>query len=160
MANELSSLRPPRGATKTRKRLGRGVGSGLGKTSGKGHKGQKARKSPDVGTYFEGGQMPMQRRLPKIGFTNIFAKKYATVNVGELTIFENGASIDENMLRRAGLVKGRCDGIKILGDGELGIALTIAAAKFTQTALTKIAAAGGTAQVLAAHTPSAETAEV
>lgn len=153
--NELSNLRPPRGATKTRKRLGRGVGSGLGKTAGKGHKGQKARKSPDVGTYFEGGQMPMQRRLPKIGFTNIFAKKFATVNVSELAIFQAGARVDETALRTVGLVKGRWDGIKILGDGELTNALTIVADKFTRQASEKILAAGGTAEVAAKTVASA-----
>jgi large subunit ribosomal protein L15 len=153
--NELSNLRPPRGATKTRKRLGRGVGSGLGKTAGKGHKGQKARKSPDVGTYFEGGQMPMQRRLPKIGFTNIFAKKFATVNVSELAIFQAGARVDETALRTVGLVKGRWHGIKILGDGELTNALTIVADKFTRQASEKILAAGGTAEVAAKTVASA-----
>ena len=144
MSNELSNLQPPRGATKTRKRLGRGVGSGLGKTSGKGHKGQKARKSPDVGVYFEGGQTPLQRRLPKIGFKNIFALKFATVNVGDLGVFEAGARVDEVMLRRANLVKGRFDAVKILGDGELDRALTVVAQKFTKQASEKIAAAGGT----------------
>ncbi|MFZ4578009.1 MAG: 50S ribosomal protein L15 [Myxococcota bacterium] len=144
--NELSNLRPPRGATKTRKRLGRGVGSGLGKTAGKGHKGQKARKSPDVGTYFEGGQMPMQRRLPKIGFTNIFAKKFVTVNVAELTRFPAGARVDEVLLRATGLIKGRFDAIKILGDGDLDRALTVVADKFTRTAEEKITAAGGTVE--------------
>lgn len=146
--NELSNLRPPRGATKTRKRLGRGPGSGLGKTAGRGHKGQLARKSPDVGTYFEGGQMPIQRRLPKIGFTNIFRTQYATVNVGDLSVFEAGARVDEAMLRRAGLVKGRCDAVKILGDGQIDRALTVVAAKFTKQAQDKIAAAGGSVEVL------------
>ncbi len=144
--NELSNLRPPRGAVKTRKRLGRGVGSGLGKTSGHGHKGQEQRKSRDVGPAFEGGQMPIQRRLPKIGFTNIFAKKYATLNVGELAIFPAGSTVDETALRVVGLVKGRIDGVKILGDGDLGVALTVVAAKFTASAQAKIVAAGGTAQ--------------
>lgn len=156
--NELSNLRPPRGATKTRKRLGRGVGSGLGKTSGKGHKGQKARKSPDVGNYFEGGQMPLQRRLPKIGFVNIFAKKLATVNVSALTVFEAGTRVDEEMLRRAGLVKGRIDGVKILGDGELDVALTVVADKFTRGASDKIAAAGGSFEVKSLHSESREPA--
>lgn len=145
MSNELSNLQPPRGATKTRKRLGRGVGSGLGKTSGKGHKGQKARKSPDVGVYFEGGQTPLQRRLPKIGFKNIFALKFATVNVSDLAVFEPGARVDEAMLRRANLVKGRFDAVKILGDGEIDRPLTVVAQKFTKSASEKIAAAGGSA---------------
>ncbi len=151
--NELSNLKPPRGAVKTRKRLGRGVGSGLGKTSGHGHKGQEQRKSKDVGPAFEGGQMPMQRRLPKIGFTNIFAKKLATVNVSDLVIFQPGARVDEIALRVVGLVKGRWDGIKILGDGDLAVALTVVADKFTRTAQEKILAAGGTAEV-----PSRENA--
>lgn len=144
--NELSNLKPPRGAVKTRKRLGRGVGSGLGKTAGHGHKGQGQRKSKDVGPAFEGGQMPMQRRLPKIGFTNIFAKKLATVNVSDLVIFMPGARVDEIALRTVGLVKGRWDGIKILGDGDLAVALTVVANKFTRTAQEKILAAGGTAE--------------
>ena len=142
--NELSNLRPPRGATKTRKRLGRGVGSGLGKTSGRGHKGQLARKSPDVGTGFEGGQMPIQRRLPKIGFRNIFALKWASVNVGSLSVFEAGSRVDEETLRAHRLVRGRCDAIKVLGDGEIDRALTIVAHQFSKTAADKIAAAGGT----------------
>jgi len=145
--NELSNLRPPRGAVKTRKRLGRGVGSGLGKTSGHGHKGQEQRKSKDVGPAFEGGQMPMQRRLPKIGFTNIFAKKLVTVNVSDLAQFQAGTRVDEIVLRTVGLVKGRCDGIKILGDGDLGVALTVVANKFTRSAQDKIQAAGGTAEL-------------
>ena len=135
MSNELSNLQPPRGATKT---------------SGKGHKGQKARKSPDVGVYFEGGQTPLQRRLPKIGFKNIFALKFATVNVSDLAVFEAGARVDETMLRRANLVKGRFDAIKILGDGELDRPLTVVAAKFTKSAEEKIAAAGGSVVVEAA----------
>lgn len=150
MANELSNLRPPRGAVKTRKRLGRGPGSGLGKTAGKGHKGQKARKSPDVGTYFEGGQTPLQRRIPKSGFTNIFRTIYATVNVEDLSIFEAGAKVDETALRAVGLVKGRFDGIKILGNGEIDRALTVVAAKFTAQAADKIQAAGGRAEVIGA----------
>jgi large subunit ribosomal protein L15 len=148
MANELSSLRPPRGAVKTRKRLGRGVGSGLGKTAGKGHKGQLARKSPDVGTYFEGGQTPLQRRIPKSGFTNIFRTIYATVNVEDLAIFEAGAKVDEIALRAVGLVKGRIDGVKILGNGELDRALTVVAHKFTGQAADKIQAAGGRAELV------------
>jgi large subunit ribosomal protein L15 len=147
--NELSNLRAPRGATKTRKRLGRGVGSGLGKTAGRGHKGQKARKSPDVGTYFEGGQMPLQRRLPKIGFTNIFAQKWATVNVGDLACFEAGARVDEAALRQKRLVRGKCDAVKILGEGTLDRALTVVAHAFSKSAEEKIAAAGGAVERLA-----------
>lgn len=150
MANELSNLRPPRGAVKTRKRLGRGPGSGLGKTAGKGHKGQLARKSPDVGTYFEGGQTPLQRRIPKSGFTNIFRTIYATVNVEDLSIFEAGAKVDETALRAVGLVKGRIDGVKILGNGEIDRALTVVASKFTAQAADKIQAAGGRAETIGA----------
>jgi len=150
MANELSNLRPPRGAVKTRKRLGRGPGSGLGKTAGKGHKGQLARKSPDVGTYFEGGQTPLQRRIPKSGFTNIFRTIYATVNVEDLSIFEAGAKVDEVALRAVGLVKGRIDGVKILGNGEIDRALTVVASKFTAQAADKIQAAGGRAETIGA----------
>ena len=144
---ELSNLQAPRGANRQTKRLGRGPGSGQGKTAGKGHKGQLARKSSDVGPAFEGGQMPIQRRLPKIGFTNIFRTRLAPVNVGDLVIFEANTTVDEITLRAAGLVRGRWDGVKILGDGDLDRALTVVASKFSQTAQDKIAAAGGAAQV-------------
>ncbi len=147
---ELSNLQAPRGANRQTKRLGRGPGSGQGKTAGKGHKGQLARKSPDVGNSFEGGQMPIQRRLPKIGFTNIFRTRLASVNVGDLVIFEANTRIDEITLRAVGLVRGRWDGVKILGDGDLDRALTVVADKFSETAQTKIAAAGGTAETKAA----------
>ncbi|MBI5609239.1 MAG: 50S ribosomal protein L15 [Deltaproteobacteria bacterium] len=146
--NELSQLKAPRGANRAPKRLGRGPGSGLGKTSGRGHKGQLARKSPDVGNGFEGGQMPIQRRKPKIGFTNIFRTNLASVNVGDLVIFEAGARVDETALRTVGLVRGRWDGVKILGDGELDRALTVVATKFSQSASDKIAAAGGKAEAI------------
>lgn len=145
---ELSSLRPPEGANRARKRLGRGTGSGLGKTAGRGHKGQGQRKSGNVGAQFEGGQMPMHRRLPKIGFTNIFRKTWATVNVSELVRFDAGSVVDEGVLRAAGLVKGACDGVKILGNGDLDRALTVKAQKFTGTASEKIGAAGGQAEVI------------
>ena len=144
--NELSQLKAPRGANKSPKRLGRGPGSGLGKTSGRGHKGQKSRKSPDLGTGFEGGQMPLQRRLPKIGFTNIFRTHLASVNVGDLVVFEPGTRVTESALRAFGLVKGRWDGVKILGDGELDRPLTIVADKFSQSAQDKITAAGGSVE--------------
>jgi len=143
---ELSNLQAPRGANRQTKRLGRGPGSGQGKTAGKGHKGQLARKSPDVGNSFEGGQMPLQRRLPKIGFTNIFRTHLATVNVGDLAIFEANSRIDEITLRAVGLVRGRWDGVKILGEGELDRPLVVVADKFSASARDKIAAAGGTAQ--------------
>lgn len=145
---ELSNLQPPAGATRNRKRLGRGTGSGLGKTAGRGHKGQGQRKSGNVGAHFEGGQMPMQRRLPKIGFTNLFRTNYATVNVSELRRFAAGAQVDEAALREVGLVKGACDGVKILGNGDLDRALTVKATRFTAGAAQKIQAAGGTAEVV------------
>jgi len=146
--NELSRLSPPAGARKTRKRLGRGIGSGLGKTAGRGHKGQLAQKSPDVGVAFEGGQMPMARRLPKVGFKNIFAKDIVAVKLESLSVFEAGSVVDEAALRSAGLVKGRHDGVKILGNGELGVALTVRAQRFSKAAQEKIQAAGGTAEVV------------
>lgn len=146
---ELSNLQAPRGANRDTKRLGRGPGSGQGKTAGKGHKGQLARKSPDVGNSFEGGQMPIQRRLPKIGFTNIFRKRFAPVNVSDLAIFEPNSRIDEMTLRAVGLVRGNWDGVKILGNGDLDRALTVVADKFSATAQDKIAKAGGTCQATA-----------
>ncbi len=146
--NELSNLRPPAGATKKRKRLGRGIGSRLGKTAGRGHKGMGQRKSGNVGAWFEGGQMPLQRRLPKVGFTNIFRKQWGTVNIGDLDRFDAGTKVDEALLRQHGLIKGKKHGLKILGDGELPVALHIVADKFTAAAKTKIEAAGGTAEVV------------
>lgn len=143
---ELSNLQAPRGANRQTKRLGRGPGSGQGKTAGKGHKGQLSRKSPDVGNSFEGGQMPIQRRLPKIGFTNIFRTRFAPVNVGDLVVFEANSRVDEMALRAVGLVRGNWDGVKILGDGNLDRPLVIVAHKFSQTAQTKIAQAGGSCE--------------
>lgn len=145
---ELSNLRPPKGATKNRKRRGRGIGTGLGETGGRGYKGAGQRKSAKRPTYFEGGQMPLNRRLPKIGFYNIFAKSWAVVNVGDLSRFEAGARVDEAALREAGLVKGRFDGLKILGDGNVDVALTVVATKFSSSAAEKITAAGGTMEVV------------
>jgi large subunit ribosomal protein L15 len=145
---ELSSLRPPEGANRARKRLGRGTGTGLGKTAGRGHKGQRARKSGNVSAGFEGGQTPMQRRLPKFGFTNIFRTNWATVNVSEFARFEAGETVDEIALRRHGLVKGANDGVKILGDGDLDRALNVVAHKFTAGAADKIRAAGGTVTII------------
>jgi len=146
----LSRLRPPRGAVRPKKRVGRGVGSGLGKTSGKGQKGQKARHPGDFGKlHFEGGQMPLQRRMPKVGFHNPFTKVIATVNVGELKRFDKGAVVDETALRGVGLVKGKNDGIKILGNGDLDRALTVRVAAFSASAKDKIEKAGGKAEALA-----------
>lgn len=144
----LDRLSPPPGAVHRPKRVGRGPGSGHGKTGCKGTKGQKARSSPDIPAGFEGGQMPLHRRLPKRGFRNPFRKEYAIVNVKDLNRFPSGTVVDEEALRGAGLLKGRYDGVKILGDGELGIALTVKAHKFSRTAAEKIQAAGGTVEIL------------
>jgi large subunit ribosomal protein L15 len=144
---KLHELQPAAGSTTSPKRLGRGTGSGLGKTSGKGHKGQKARSGGGVRPGFEGGQMPLTRRIPKRGFTNIFRTEYATVNVGKLDIFENGAVVTAEMLREAGLIKKELAGVKILGGGELTKKLTVEAAKFSQAAKEKIETLGGKAEV-------------
>jgi large subunit ribosomal protein L15 len=143
---EISNLKPKKGARHARKRVGRGPGSGHGKTSGRGEKGQKSRSGYSSKLGFEGGQMPLHRRLPKRGFTNIFKKEHAIVNVSDLERFDNGATIDEATLRKAGLIKGAYDGIKILGDGKLTKKLTVHAAKFSESARKQIEAAGGTCQ--------------
>lgn len=145
---DLSNLKPAIGSTKNRKRLGRGAGSGTGKTAGKGHKGQKARSGGSIKAGFEGGQMPLQRRLPKRGFTPLEKKVYALVNLRDLELFEAGSVVDFEALGRAGLVKALGDGIKILGDGELTKALTVKAHKFSKSAVAKIEAAGGVAEVI------------
>lgn len=145
---KLHELKPAPGSTHSKKRVGRGSGSGMGKTSTRGQKGQKARSGGGVRPGFEGGQMPLSRRLPKRGFTNIFANKYATVNVSALDSFENGEVIDEETLLKAGIIKKRLDGLKILGDGELTKKLTVKAKRFTKTAAEKIEAAGGKAEVV------------
>ncbi len=144
---KLHELQPAAGSTTSPKRLGRGTGSGLGKTSGKGHKGQKARSGGGVRPGFEGGQMPLTRRIPKRGFTNVFRTEYATVNVGKLDIFENGAVVTAEMLREAGLIKKELAGVKILGGGELTKKLTVEAVKFSQAAKEKIETLGGKAEV-------------
>jgi len=141
MADTLSKIRKPIGATRDKVRLGRGVGSGLGKTAGRGQKGQYARNGIKRG--FEGGQTPLARRLPKRGFTNAFAARVAEVNVGSLEIFGAGAKVDETALRDRGIVKGRCDRIKILGEGELTKSLTVTAHSFSKSAQQKIEKAGG-----------------
>ena len=145
---KLHEISPAFGATTAPKRLGRGVGSGLGKTSGKGHKGAKARSGGGKRPGFEGGQMPLTRRIPKRGFTNIWAKEYATINISALEVFEDGAVVDAVALKSAGIVKRNLDGIKILGDGELTKKLTVKANKFTQSAKEKIEAIGGKAEVI------------
>ena len=146
---KLHELQPAPGSTKDNKRLGRGIGSGLGKTSGKGHKGAKARSGGGKAPGFEGGQMPLTRRVPKSGFTNIFRKEYAIVKVESLEErFEAGATVSIEMLREAGLVKKTMDGVKILGNGEITKALTVQAHKFTAQAKEKIEKAGGKAEVI------------
>ena len=144
---KLHELQPAAGSTSAPKRLGRGVGSGLGKTSGKGHKGAKARSGGGKRPGFEGGQMPLYRRVPKRGFTNIYRTEYATVNVGGLEIFENGTVVTAETLKEAGLISKVMDGVKILGNGELTKKLTVEAAKFTGSAKEKIEALGGKAEV-------------
>ena len=144
---KLHELAPAAGSTTAAKRLGRGVGSGLGKTSGKGHKGAKARSGGGKRPGFEGGQMPLYRRVPKKGFTNIFRMEYAEVNVGQLEVFTEGTVVNTELLKAAGIVKKTLDGVKILGNGELTKKLTVEAAKFTESAKQKIEAVGGKAEV-------------
>ncbi|MDH5673620.1 MAG: 50S ribosomal protein L15 [Myxococcales bacterium] len=153
----LSRLRAPAGAVKRRRRVGRGPGSGLGKTCGKGQKGQKSRSGGSIHPWFEGGQTPLQRRLPKIGFNNPFAKKIETVNVGSLGRFESGAAVGPEELLAAGLIRKRYDGIKILGHGSLEQALTVKAHAFSAGARKAIEAAGGTVELLG-DKPKAEAA--
>ena len=144
---KLHELGPAAGSTTAPKRLGRGVGSGMGKTSGKGHKGAKARSGGGKRPGFEGGQMPLYRRVPKKGFTNIFRTEYATVNVGQLEVFTEDTVVTAELLKAAGIIKKTMDGVKILGNGELTKKLTVEAAKFTETAKQKIEALGGKAEV-------------
>jgi large subunit ribosomal protein L15 len=143
---ELNNLKPKKGARHAKKRVGRGPGSGHGKTAARGEKGQKSRSGFSRMRGFEGGQMPLHRRLPKRGFTNIFKKEHAVVNLSDLERFDNGATVDETALRQAGLVKGKNDGIKVLGHGSVTKKLTVHAAKFSDTARKQIEAAGGTCQ--------------
>ncbi len=144
----LDELKPSEGSRFESKRVGRGIGSGTGKTSGKGHKGQNARSGGGVRPGFEGGQMPLYRRLPKRGFTNIFAKKYVTINVEVLEKFENGAEVTAEALKEAGIISKTLDGVKILGRGEVTKSLTVKVAGFTASAKEKIEKAGGKAEVI------------
>lgn len=144
---KLNELLPPNGSRSARKRVGRGVGSGNGKTAGRGTKGQNSRSGGGVRPGYEGGQMPLHRRLPKRGFTNIFKKKIAVINVRDLARFESGSTVDEVALVRVGLVKGRRDGIKILGKGEITIPLTVKVDGASKNAREKILAAGGNIEV-------------
>ena len=146
-----SNLKPPQGAKKGRLRVGRGVGSGFGKTAGRGQKGQKARCGHGK-PAFEGGQTPMGRRLSKLGFKNLFAAKIASVNVGDLEVFEAGTVVTVEALREKRLVRGAVDGVKILGDGDLAKKLTVKAHAFSAGAKAKIEKAGGSAELLAAPT--------
>ena len=145
---KLHELQPAVGSTTAGKRLGRGSGSGLGKTSGKGHKGAKARSGGGKRPGFEGGQMPLYRRVPKKGFTNIFRTEYATVNVERLEIFADGDVVTVESLMNAGIINKTLDGVKILGGGELTKKLTVKADKFTESAKQKIEALGGKAEVI------------
>lgn len=140
----LSNLSPQKGSTKPRKRLGRGPGSGHGKTSGRGHKGFKARSGSGVKRGFEGGQMPLQRRLPKRGFNNIFRKEFAIVNVKDLDKLEAGSKVDRQVLVAAGLIRAKDNFIKILGEGELTKKFTVVVDKVSESARKKIESAGGT----------------
>jgi len=145
---KLNELSPPKGSKTSRKRLGRGPGSGTGKTSGKGHKGHNARSGGGVRPGFEGGQMPIQRRLPKVGFANIFKKKIAVVNIRDLSKFESGSVVDEAALIRSGIIRGRRDGIKLLSQGDIALPLTIKVNGASRTAKEKIEKAGGKVEVI------------
>lgn len=146
----IHTLSPAEGSTRESKRLGRGIGSGLGKTSGKGHKGQNARSGGGVRPGFEGGQMPLVRRIPKRGFNNIFKKEYVIVNVGDLNVFEDGSVVTVDSIIKKNITKikhGNCE-LKVLGNGELTKKLTVKACKFTESAKAIIEKVGGTAEVL------------
>ncbi len=145
---KLHELKSPQGAKKKAKRVGRGMSSGHGKTAGRGHKGQKARSGGGVRPGFEGGQMPLQRRIPKRGFTNIFKKEYSLVNLERLNMFEEGTLVNPELLVQAGIIKKAGEQVKVLGDGEISKALTVRAHKFSKTAAERIQAAGGKAEVI------------
>jgi large subunit ribosomal protein L15 len=145
---KLEELKSPPGANKSPKRVGRGIGSGHGKTSTRGHKGQKARSGGGIRLGFEGGQMPLQRRVPKRGFTNIFKKEWSIVNVKDLNIFEDGTVVTVELLKQAGLIKKIGQAVKLLGDGEVEKQLTVQVHKASQQAEEKISAKGGTIEVI------------
>ncbi len=140
---KLSDLKPPKGAVRGKKRVGCGTGSGHGCTSCRGNKGQRSRSGGRVPPWFEGGQMPLQRRLPKRGFVNIFKKEYTIVHLDRLNVFPSGSEISVKELKQQGIIRGEKERVKILGDGELKVPLTISAHKFTRSALEKIEQAGG-----------------
>ena len=146
---KLHELEKNIGATQAKKRVGRGSGSGLGKTSGRGQKGQKARSGGSINPVFEGGQLPLYRRIPKRGFTNAkFKTVYAVINLADLNVFEDGTVVTPALLKETGLVKNQLDGIKVLGNGNLEKKLTIQANKFSASALEKIKEAGSKAEVI------------
>lgn len=144
----LDELQPAAGSKFAPKRVGRGIGSGTGKTSGKGHKGQNARSGGGVRPGFEGGQMPIYRRLPKRGFKNIFAKQYVTINVEALNAFDEGSEVTESLLKEKGIISKTLDGVKVLGRGELTKKLNVKVSKYTESAKEKIEKAGGKAEVM------------
>lgn len=144
---KMHELGPAYGATTKRKIVGRGIGSGTGKTAGKGHKGQKARTGGKIRRGFEGGQTPLYRRIPKRGFNNHFAKEYAIVNIADLEVFDNDTVVDPKVLIEKGLVNKELDGIKVLGNGKLTKKLTVVATKFSKSAIEKIQAVGGKIEV-------------
>ena len=145
---DLNTLKPVQGSRHSKKRLGRGIGSGLGKTAGRGQKGQNSRSGGGVPAGFEGGQMPLHRRLPKRGFHNLFAKNFIEVNVGQLSVFEAGTVVDSEALRAAGVVKKSGDGVKLLGNGEIAHALTLRVHRVSAGARVKVEAAGGTVELI------------
>lgn len=145
---KIHELAPAYGATSTSKRVGRGIGSGLGKTAGKGHKGQKARTGGSIRRGFEGGQTPLYRRIPKRGFKNHFATEYAVVNLSDLEQFDNGTVVNAELLMSEGIIKKELDGVKVLGNGTLTKKLTVVAKKFSKTAEEKIQAVGGKTEVM------------
>lgn len=145
---KLNELSPAKGSRSARKRLGRGVGSGTGKTAGRGSKGLKSRSGGSVRPGFEGGQMPIHRRLPKRGFTNIFKKQFVEINIRDLSRFESGCLVDKGALIQEGLVRGKNDGIVLLGKGDISIPLTIKVNRISKGAREKIEGAGGTVEVI------------
>ncbi len=144
----LSNLKPTPGSTHSKKRLGRGIGSGTGKTAGSGHKGQNSRSGRGTRPGFEGGQTPWFKRIPKRGFTNRFRKEYATVNINELNKYKDGTVVNKALLMKDRLIRKELSGLKILGNGEINVKLTVQADKFTKTATEKIQAAGGSVEVI------------
>jgi large subunit ribosomal protein L15 len=148
MAVNLSNLRPPRGSRHRKVRVGRGIGSKLGKTAGRGNKGQKSRKGYSRRPGFEGGQMPLHRRIPKRGFNNPFGREFAVVNVESLNAFPAGETVTPQLLVAVGLVRNKRDGVKVLGDGDLKVKLAVQAHAFSKSAQEKITGAGGTVEIL------------